>query len=372
MRTNLNFQFLNNLNFFINIYILFVLLFFGQFELASEGFVLVSLLNIFTHGFSSNIRNIYLGSGDNFSLKKIIFFRIIIGIFGLFISLTISFIYINDTNFYFHISLSILTIINWITQLTIAYSEKKNLFNYYHLASLILILSLSPFLIQMDLINHLCTLIILTSLFNISIYKNSVKFDKNLNFNSFKPFIDIGLFSTILKTFSNFAWRYFLFLLIGKNHSSIMFMAFSLGSFFGTVFDISYGAYFLKKIRNKKLFINLLYFSYALLILLFLIFYKQYAYIDEGQYLLLKLTTFFSVIGAFFLVHTLHLRQKLFEIKDNKTNCYKFDIISYSFNFILIPLIFIINDKYLVSAYFLSSLFFFLIYKFLFLIVKNK
>ena len=70
MFVGLVFQLLSSSNFFLNIYILFVLLFFGFLEIASEGFVIISLVNIFTHGLSGNLRNIYLGSKSYFNLKS--------------------------------------------------------------------------------------------------------------------------------------------------------------------------------------------------------------------------------------------------------------------------------------------------------------
>ena len=55
-------------------------------------------------------------------------------------------------------------------------------------------------------------------------------------------------------------------------------MAFSLGSFFGTLFDISYGALFLKKLKHKiYFFLNSFYLAYVLLAYLLVLFFKKFS-----------------------------------------------------------------------------------------------
>ena len=81
MLINLFFQFTAILNFFSCIYIFFLLFILGYLEIVSEGFVVISLISIFTLGFSSNIRNIYLGS-NVLNIKKIVLFRILTGVIG--------------------------------------------------------------------------------------------------------------------------------------------------------------------------------------------------------------------------------------------------------------------------------------------------
>ena len=50
---SLYFQFITLLNFFSNIYIIFLLFIFRYLEIVSEGFVILSLITIFTQGFGS-------------------------------------------------------------------------------------------------------------------------------------------------------------------------------------------------------------------------------------------------------------------------------------------------------------------------------
>jgi hypothetical protein len=84
MLISLAFQLVTILNFFSSIYIFFLLFFLGDLEIVSEGFVVLSLVTIFTQGFSANIRNIYLGS-NLLNIKKIILFRLLIGVIAFFL-----------------------------------------------------------------------------------------------------------------------------------------------------------------------------------------------------------------------------------------------------------------------------------------------
>jgi hypothetical protein len=101
MLISLYFQLITILNFFSNIYIIFLLFIFGYLEIVSEGFVVLSLITIFTQGFSANIRNIYLGSSDVLNLKKIILFRIYIGTIGCLITGLSSYIFIGKSYIYY-------------------------------------------------------------------------------------------------------------------------------------------------------------------------------------------------------------------------------------------------------------------------------
>ena len=67
------FQFFSISNFFLNIFVVFLFLFFGYEDIAAQGFITISISNIFTYGFSGNVRNIYLGSKNIISLKKQLF-----------------------------------------------------------------------------------------------------------------------------------------------------------------------------------------------------------------------------------------------------------------------------------------------------------
>jgi NADH:ubiquinone oxidoreductase subunit K len=249
MLINLFFQFITLLSFFSNIYILFFLFILGYLEIVSEGFVVLSLVAIFTQGFSANIRNIYLGS-NVFNIKKVVLLRILFGVIGFILVNLLTYVYIGKSHILFHSSIILLTTTNWIIELFIARHEKNRIFNIYHIVNLFFLLFMSVILIFLQNILFLSLMLYCISLFNILIFKNFFKsiFSQNIIIKKF--ILNLGYFSTLLKTIVNFFWRYFSIILIGKSDASLLFVGFALGSFFGTLFDISYGARFLKKLKN--------------------------------------------------------------------------------------------------------------------------
>ena len=372
MTVSLYFQLITLLNFFSNIYIIFLLFIFGYLEIVSEGFVVLSLITIFTQGFSANIRNIYLGSSNVLNLKKIILFRIFIGTTGCFITGLVSYIFIGKSYFFFHFSLMFLTVINWILELAIARYEKIKLINIYYIVNLTFFLFFSLFLILFKDILFLSIFLFCSTLVNILIFR---KFFKNI-FNQkifFKKFnINLGIFSTLLKTVANFSWRYFIIIIFGRSDASFLFIGFTLGSFIGTIFDVSFGALFLKKFDNKKLIINIFFIIYIFIVSFFLYFIKSLLYFDNEQFNILLTTTIFSIFGGYLTILSLSQRQLFFEKIKFRNMCYKADICIYLFNFLIIPVLLFLNKQYLIMSYFISSLFFYFIYIILFRNVYSK
>jgi len=149
-------------------------------------------------------------------------------------------------------------------------------------------------------------------------------------------------------------------------------MGFTLGSFFGTVFDISYGALFLKKFDNKKLLINTFFIIYILIVSFFIYLIKAFSYFDNEQFNILFTTTIFSIFGGYLTILALSRRQLFFEEIKFRKMCYKVDICIYLFNFLIIPVLYYLNKQYLIMSYFVSSIFFYFIYIILFKNVYSK
>lgn len=372
MLISLYFQLITILNFFSNIYIIFLLFIFGYLEIVSEGFVVLSLITIFTQGFSANIRNIYLGSSDVLNLKKIILFRIYIGTIGCLITGLSSYIFIGKSYILFHLSLIFLTVINWILELAIARYEKIKTINIYYIVNFSFFLFFSLSLVILRNILFLSIFLFCYSLLNILIFRKVFRniFNQNLFFK--KLSINLGIFSTLLKTVANFSWRYFVIIFFGKSEASFLFIGFTLGSFFGTVFDISYGALFLKKFNNKKLLINIFFIIYILIIFFFIYLIKAFSYFDNEQFNILLTTIIFSIFGGYLTILALSRRQLFFEEIKFRKICYKADICIYLFNFLIIPVLYYLNKQYLTMSYFVSSLFFYFIYIILFKNVYSK
>jgi hypothetical protein len=372
MVIRLFYQLITLINFFSNIYIIFLLFIFGYLKIVSEGFVVLSLIAIFTMGLSQNIRNIYLGSSEIFNLKKVFLFRIFIGLVGGLITVLFSYIFIGQSYILFHSSLIFLTVTNWILELVIARNEKTKSLNIYYLINLLFFLFFSLFLAYFKNILFLSIFLFCNSLLNVLIFKKFLKNIFNQNLFLIKLNINIGILSTLLKTLANYNWRYLIIFFVGKFDASFLFMGFMFGSFFGTVFDISYGALFIKNINNKKLFINFLFIIYVFLIYFIIYFLKTFSHFDNEQFNILLTTTIFSICGGYLTVFTLRQRQLLFEKIRFRRMCYKADIFIYLFNFLIVPVLYYLNKHYLIICYFVSSLFFYFIYIILFKNVYSK
>ena len=355
MLINLTFQFINIFNFFSNIYILFLLFIFGYLEIVSEVFLVLSLVVIFTQGLSGNIRNIYLGS-NVLNIKKIILFRILIGVIGFILATLLTYVFIGKSHILFHSSIILLTTTNWIIELFIAKYEKKKLINIQHIINIFFLLFVSPVLIFLQNIFFLSLMLYCISLINILIFKSFFKSIFNHNIIIIKFLFKIDLFSTLFKTIVNFFWRYFSIILIGKSNASLLFIGFTFGSFFGTLFDISYGARFLKKIRNVNLFINIFFIIYIILVFLFIYFIRNFSFIEREQFNFFLNTTIFSLCGGYLTVFALRQRQLFFEKKEFREICYKADMFISFINFFIIPILYYFNQKYLFISYFVSSI----------------
>ena len=366
------FQLKSLINFFSNIYIVFLLFIFGNYDLTSDSFVIISLINIFTYGFSANIRNLYLGSKNFRNLNKIILLRIyIVIIFAPFIIL-LSHVFFGKSFILFHIALIFLTLTNWILELFLSDHEKKNLFKKYYFINVLFFLIFSLFLVYLNNILLLSILIFCTSIFNLIIFRNYYRniLKQNLIFKNFN--INLGVFSTLFKTISNFFWRYFLIKFVGKSDASFLFIGFMFGSFYGTLFDVSYGALFLKKLKNKNLLLFFLYLIYAILVFLIIYFAHILSLFEIHQFNILLNTVIFSLVGGLFLIITLQDRQSLFDKSKSIVLCYKADILIGSINFLIIPIIYYANKQLLVTSFFFSSIISFFIYKFYPYYAHNK
>tara|TARA_B110000003_G_C16581810_1_gene508368 strand:+ start:56 stop:1201 length:1146 start_codon:yes stop_codon:yes gene_type:complete len=366
------FQIFSIANFFLNVFIVFLFLFFGYHDIAAQGFVAISISNIFTYGFSGNARNIYLGSKTILSLKKIIFFRLLISVIAALSSSIIIYFFLSKPNFFYLFSILILTVSSFIFELLIARTEKNDLPNKYYALNLFLFFVNSIILIYFQLLNFFVIYVFIYVFINCFLFKN---FFKNLFFTDIKFFVNlqrnlnIGIYSSFLKSISNLIWRYSAFILLGNSKSAILFMAFSLGSFFGTLFDISYGALFLKKLKNKiHLFLNSFYLAYVFLTYLLVLFFKKFSTFTVAENNFLYSATLFSLFGSYIIMFALKLRQKFFEIQEMQNFCFKVDIVIYFFNSLIIPIIFLINKELVILAYLISSTFFYLMYK---IIVHN-
>ena len=367
MYKKLLFQLITLSNFFLNIYILIILLSIGRLGIAGEGFVVISLINVFTYGLSANIRNIYLENKKIINIKNILFLRIKTGLFALVFSSIIVFFLISKENVLFHITLISLTTVNWIIEIFIARYEKRNKLNIYYALNILFFIIIYPIFAFLNLGENLIFFILLFILINLIIFafpiKNIIRFRKIYSKNK-KINYNLGISSTFLKTISNLIWRYSIFLILGKSQSALLFLGFSFGSFFGTLFDISYGALFLKNFKKYKyFFLNMIYVIYIFLISIFLFYFVKSSSLSVLELNMLYVTSGFSIVGAYIMIFALDIRQSLFEIKNMQNTYYKIDIYLYVLISALIPILNLISFELIFSAYLIVSIFFYVIYK---------
>lgn len=372
MYVGLIFQISSLINFFFSFYLLALLVFLGYFEIVADGFLIISLISIFTYGLSANIRNIYLGSKSFININAIIKFRIIVAIVAIALAAFIIFLAMKSINYAFYLSLSLLVITNWVLELVIAKYEKYNfLFNNFSILQVLLVV-FSTVAISFGNLNLLSFFIIIYCI--IIMYQLYKMYFKNFSFYLENQNIQfsLGVFSTFLKYIANFAWRFFATMLIGKTQSSVLFIAFSLGSFFVTIFDISYGAKWLKTIKYKYLFINIFFIFYVLVCSIILNIFRLFSTFDDKLYALFQSTAIFSVLGAYFLIYALQKRQTMYENVLTRKVCYNLDIITYAFNFCIIPILYYWNVSYLNLSYLASSLFCYILINFFYNVYSKK
>lgn len=349
-----------------------LLVFFGYFEIATDGFLILSFINIFTHGLSANIRNIYLGSKSFVNINAIIKFRINVSMVIIALAAFIIFLTMNTANYIFYLSLIFLLTTNWVLELLIAKYEKNNfIFNNFIILQFLLTIfsTVSIFLKNLTLLSFFIIIYCIIIFYNLNkVYlKNFSLYSLNQNMH-----YSLGVLSTFLKYIANFAWRFFCIIFIGKTQSSVLFLSFSLGSLFVTIFDISYGAKWFKKVKYKNLFINFFFIIYFLACAVILNIFRLFSGFDDKQYALLQSTTIFSILGAYFLMFALQKRQIIYENLLVRKVCYNLDIITYIFNFCIIPILYYWNVSYLNLSYLVSSLFCFILYILFFYYVYSK
>ena len=113
---------------------------------------------------------------------------------------------------------------------------------------------------------------------------------------------------------------------------------------------------------------SIFYIAYIILVLSTVLALKKFSLLSINELNLLYIATTCSLLGSYVMVITLQYRQSLFELKSMQKISFKADIYIYLFNSILITLLFLINEKLIVSAYLIASIFFYIIYK---IILKN-
>ena len=149
----------------------------------------------------------------------------------------------------------LVTIFTWIIEIILAKNEIEKKLNKTYFFLIVMTIILIPINIVLFSIYNLIILVLLYCFFcliifsrilNFSIINIAASFSKNI-----KQF-RLGISSSFFKYISNLIWRYSILILIGSENAGMLFIAFSFGSFMGTMFDVSYGANLVNNFKKKN------------------------------------------------------------------------------------------------------------------------
>ena len=215
----------------------------------------------------------------------------------------------------------LLIIFQWTNEIILCFCEIKNKifrFYFYLIPTLVLIYFI---VCSFNLFKEVFLIITLYNLYLIifmlinSIGYKSLDIKKNF-FKNFKKIIQqTSFFSSFCISFANLIWRLLILSMCGKILAGIYFASFAIGSFPGTIFNISFGPTMLRKnIKFRKIHINsaLAIFFICLFVLGYLsIRHKNLIFIEGANTQIFG--TFLSLCGSIFMVRGLYFRQYILQ-----------------------------------------------------------
>ncbi len=359
------------LNFFIPNFILISLSFSGDYELISEIAIVIGINIIFTQTFSSNARSLIISKKPKISLESFLIFRIFFSILFVFLNIIIL-NYFKFSNFNVLFLISILIILQWLNELVITYFEINN-----NIKKIYLYLSFQLFFLINIIINiffveslEIVLLIFNILLFLFLLYNNLKIISKiKINFDIYKilkiSLSSFSFFSSLSISFANLMWRLLIIFLCGKIIAGVYFVGFAIGSLPGTFFNNVIGPSMINKNLLLKGYIR---FSIIFLLIIQLVLFFYILSNFQNIFYNLRDTqvfcTFISLLGTFFMVRGMYFRQYILQKTMYEQSIFKIDIF-YSFLIIcVIPILYLIGDyKSIISAFLVSSILSYIIYK---------
>ena len=290
---------------------------------------------------------------------------------------------LQHTDLIFTLSSTIL--FQWIFETKLVKIEKQNN-QFYQFILLVCYVIIGIFSIILVINNNISSLNYLLTVFCLVIFGSSIKsfllIIKNFNLYNhslflFKKYIRNFKYSPFISSFSlvfsGVFWRFYIYYLLEKSLAGLLFAAFTLGSFSGTLFNLILGpAYVNTKIRlgrEIKFFIFII-FVFILFINVNIYFNIEYTYQLFKDYII-KVDKFFfivtmhSLLGSFFMTYAMYQRHKIIFLGKNRN----FFVNDFIYNFIicaLLPLLYWFNNvDGLTYLYLISSLIAVIIYKLL-------
>lgn len=357
----------------------------GNAEVAAESGIFIILGISITQILSSNMRSLAIANNPvKINLDSYFIFRFLFSI----IYLVILFFLISPNwnlqypNFVFALSCTIL--FQWVFETKLVkFEHDNNQFNQF--ISLVCYFIIGVVSILLAFNNKISSLNDLLILFCLCIFGLSLKdfllIIKNINLHNFSFFLVkkyIGnfryspFFSSFSLVFSGMFWRFYIYYLFEKSVAGLLFAAFTLGSFSGTLFNLILGpAYVNTNIRLSRRikFFILIVFVFILFINVNTYFNLEYVYQLFQDYIF-KVDKFFlivtihSILGSFFMTYAMYQRHKMIFHQDRGQNIFIKDFIYNLIISALLPLLYWLNNvDGIAYLYLISSLIAVIMYK---------
>ena len=344
--------------------LMIILTIFGHSSLAAEIGLVCSVVSSIILLFSYNVKNIILLDNNKKFALKILNFRIVLSIL-----IVIIFFFILNTiqlNFFFKniiIATVIIIIQQSLIEIPLFLNEiKKNykIFKYYDLFYIcnFLIILLNIFFFNNKYLLVILYLIIIINTFFLIFF---IDWKAILNPNFFEilnPALRLfELSSSVSIILSIFFWRIFIFINYEKEISGILFSAFALGSFSGTLFSFIIGPSIINKRKIINQFSKIYFFVILFFSITFLFMLHKKLFLENLNYYQTFFfeTALYSILGSAFMLFAVIYRLYYFKYrKMDRKYLYRLDI----FNSILIsavPLFLIIVDRNFIKYSFLLS-----------------
>lgn len=318
-------------NFFISSILVALFVLNKNYEAAGDLGLVASFFITITQILSGNRRSLILSDpkNSNYVINKTLIERSLFAVFLLIISF-----YLYERYFYiyfdldrtFILTISSLIVIQWINEIVLVKRELQYSNSYFFFLSFINILYLIScfftiyfFEINFIFISNIIYIFILLIPIVKELLYSFVYYD-GLKLKNFLVKYDLSYFSSFSIVISGFFWRLIVFNIFDKSLTGILYACFSIASFPGTLFNNVIGPTY---VRNKLSLTNNLKMIFGLVFLLLSVIIFKIKFVNNviGNFDYFIYIASISLIGSYFMVYSLFIRQKLIinrEIEANK------------------------------------------------------
>jgi hypothetical protein len=338
---------------------------FGQSTLAAELGLVYSIISFFNLVFSYNVKNLILLDNNLNFAKKTFIFRFFLAIFSLIIFFFFKHLmFFNSDNLMFLTTLIITQ--SWLIEIALITYEIKKKYNFFYIYSLFYIFFYFAILLNLIIYNnyyfsHILVIISLINFFlilsfnfnNYNEIKNVVK-KKIFNFEN-----NLAFYSSFSIILSIVIWRFFIYYNFEKSIAGILFSAFAIGSFSGTIFFNSISPTFINQNIKITKYLNI--YSIFILCLIFIlsfIFFNKNLIglnLNEDNLLFFK-CTIISILGSPLILFSIKNRISFYKIEKYRFKIHILDIFSSIFISMIPVFLFYIEKNLVIYSYFLSSI----------------